>query len=37
VRTGLFLGCRYFNEFVDKAVKEALKKEEEKEEKEKRR
>ncbi len=28
VRTGLFLGCKDVSEFIDKAVKEALKKEE---------
>jgi len=27
VRMGLFLGCKDVNEFVDKAVEEALKKE----------
>jgi len=29
VRAGLFLDCKDVNEFVDKAVEEALKKEEE--------
>jgi len=28
VRAGLFLGCKDVNEFVEKAVEEALKKEE---------